>query len=327
MRYRITDYILPMLALLIISMATVGFAQEDRFLRNDGFPQQPQQGGPFNDEVFGAVSNDGLIFKVLDGPFFKHASVPDVLELTQDGVAGNAGTLVLYFVDFSEVKGPGSEGISMASSSDGINWSTKQTVNIEGKVNKGAAVDPSVVQLADGRIRMFFFGSEITKGDPAKASGDHKIYSAISDDGINFQVEPRVCFQASFITDPEVLLAGDEWLMFLSKGQETLLARSNDGLKFTLDRNFDLTIGGVPGAVCLPDGRVRVFATGRGGIVSALYKVGSNQPPVTEAGARISLRDADIVADPSCIRRLDGSYYLIFKKKGVGDVPFRDTPF
>ena len=273
------------------------------------------QDGPFNDEVFGAVSADGVNFKVLAGPFFSHASVPDVLELEKDCPVGSKGTLILYFVDFSEVIGPGSEGISMATSKDGINWSGKNKITIEGKVNKGAAVDPSVIQLPDGRIRLYFFGSDITQGDPARHPGDHNIYSAISDDGINFKLESGVRFSAPFITDPEVIRTDDEWLMFLSRGAQTLLARSDDGLDFALDNDFYLEIGGVPGAVALHDGRVRVFATGRDGIISAVFNPDLNSAPAIEAGNRIGRGTAAIVADPAVIIRSDGMHYLIFKKK------------
>lgn len=273
-----------------------------------------QMQGPFNDEVFGAVSQDGLNFTVLPGPFFKHASVPAILEIKKDCKAGEKGTLLLYFVDFSAVSFISLEGISMSSSRDGLNWSVKKTVIIKGKVNKGAAVDPSVVQLSDGRIRMFFFGSEVTEGDPAGALGDHRIYSAISEDGLTFDVEPGVRFQSSHITDPQVLEVDGQWFMFLSAGQETLLARSREGMEFTIDDNFILKAGGVPGAVELPDGRIRIFVTARQGIKSILFNPGT-ELSIIEDGQRIARGSADIVADPSCVRRIDGSYYLIFKKK------------
>lgn len=274
---------------------------------------------PFNDETYGATSSDGLTFKILPGPFFKMASVPDALELSKDSDAGKEGTLLLYFVDFSNVTGPGTESISMAKSTDGINWSEKQTIILVGKKNKGAAVDPSVVELPDGRIRMYFFGSEITTGDPAKQEGDHKIYSAISSDGINFNVE-QVNFQLPSITDPEVVQVRDEWLMFLSRGRETLLTRSNNGLNFTLDKNFSLQIGGVPGAVVLPSGKIRIFACS-GGIVSVTFDPKSNQPPIQDSGTRIQGTQGIIVADPAPIMRMDGSYYLIFKKNIPGQKP------
>jgi len=277
-------------------------------------PSSPALNTPFFHEVRGAISKNGLHFEVLPGPFFQHASVPDVLELKKDSKAGKEGMLLLYFVDFSEVISPSSEGISLASSINGRVWSEKKKITLMGKLNRGAAVDPSVVELVDGRIRMYFFGSEIVEGDPAMASGNHKIYSAISEDGVHFQVEPGIRFQAPSITDPEVLRAGREWLMFLSEGTETLLARSKDGLNFKLDRTFCLNIGGVPGAVELANGKVRIFACGQGGIVSALFTPGSDSPPVIEHGVCI-----DEAADPACVRRLNGTYYLIFKtmmKKG-----------
>ncbi len=308
--------IINLTIVILIVITSVVFAKEENQGMRHRFHMELLQEGPFKDEVFGAVSKDGFNFEILPGPFFKRASVPDVVELTKDSNAGERGALLLYFVDFSEVKTPGTEGISVAKSVDGINWSEKQRVIIEGKVNRGAAVDPSLVELLDGRIRMFFFGSEQTEGDPAKAEGDHKIYSAISEDGINFKAEPGVRFQAPFITDPEVLQVGNKkWLMFLSKGQETLLASSNDGLEFTAEDSFSLEIGGVPGAVELPDDSIRIFATGKDGIVSAVFTPNSNSSPIIEDAERISRGDSGVVADPACIKRLDGTYYLIFKKK------------
>jgi hypothetical protein len=73
--------------------------------------------------------------------------------------------------------------------------------------------------------------------------------------------------------------------------------------------------GGVPGVVELPDGRVRIFASRRGAIVSALVPADLSEPPQVEPGVRIQQGHAMLVADPSCVRRRDGSYYLIFKSK------------
>ena len=128
-------------------------------------------------------------------------------------------------------------------------------------------------------------------------------------------MELGIRFQAPHITDPEVLQVREEWLMFLFRGQETLLARSKDGLNFTLDQTFSLQIGGVPGAVELPNEKVRIFAAGRDGILSAVFNPGSGLSPVIERGVRILGGNAMIVADPACVQRLDGTYYLIFKKR------------
>ncbi|MFQ5681464.1 MAG: hypothetical protein ACE5GG_05400 [Candidatus Omnitrophota bacterium] len=281
------------------------------------YPPPPPGQGPFNDEVFAAVSDDGLEFDVLPGPLFRHASVPDVVILSRSSAAGSRGTMLLYFVDFSDVQGPGSEGISRAVSRDGLSWRDKQPIVIEGKVNKGAAVDPSLVQLPDGRIRLYFFGSQITAGDPAAETGKHKIYSAISSDGVNFRLEPGLRFAAEGITDPEVVRVGEEWLMFLSRGPETLLARSGDGLEFTSDRGFRCRRGGVPGALSLSDGRVRLFLSAGGGIVSLSFDPGQGSASWADEGLRLQPRPGSIVADPSPVILGDGRHYLVFKKKAM----------
>ena len=98
-------------------MVTLGFAQEYPPIRGPGIhPHGPSPEGPFNDEVHAAVSNDGFSFEILPGPFFRHASVPDILELKKDSKVARAATLLLYFVDFANVKMPGSEGLSLATS-------------------------------------------------------------------------------------------------------------------------------------------------------------------------------------------------------------------
>lgn len=291
-----------------------GLAQEPDGRRGMIAPH-PQPPSPFHDEVHGAVSDDGLAFRVLPGPFFQQASVPDIVELTRESPVGSPGTLLVYFVDFREMRRPGTEGISVASSRDGERWSDPRRVSIAKKVNQGAAVDPSIVQLNDGRLRMYFFGSETTRSDPASVPGDHVIYSAVSEDGVHFEVEPGVRFGAPRITDPEVLQVGSEWWMFLSRGHETLLARSTDGLTFIPDETFTLSIGGVPGAVVLEDGRVRVFASGHEGIVSATVDPEPRAVPTPDPGVRVSRGNARVVADPACVRRRDGSYYLIVKKQ------------
>jgi hypothetical protein len=201
--------------------------------------------GPFNDTIYAATSNDGLVFEVLPEPLFEHASVPDVVELTQKTPAGTPRTLLLYFVDFRTAPRPGAEPLAVTRSRNGVAWSQTQRVILEGKRHRGAAVDPSVVELPDGRLRMYFFGPEAAQGDPTSRSSQHRIYSAVSQDGILFSVEPGIRFEGAGITDPEVIRTKEEWLMFLSSGQQTLLARSRDGLAFTLDEAFRLASGGV----------------------------------------------------------------------------------
>lgn len=263
--------------------------------------QPPPGGGPFNDEVWTATSKDGLKWTISAEPVARKASVPGVVE-TKDG------KLRIYFVDFNNRPGPGEEQLSVIDSDDGKSWSKSARITIKGKPNKGAAVDPSVVRLDDGRFRLFYFGSEVTRGDPASAKGPHRIYSAISKDGLAFEHEEGVRFEHERITDPDVVKIGDAWWMFLSAGQETLVAKSDDGLKFEkVDRTFK---GGVPGALAV-DKSVRVF-TCRNGIVSWFWDFKGDPK---DEGVAIERGDGyKIAADPCAVRRDDGSYFMVFKR-------------
>lgn len=307
---------------LIQGMFVTGFLSFCPSLLYSEQPSRPQPmaqyNHPYYDEVWGAISEDGENFTVLPGPFFRHASVPEILELNQDLKTQKAGTLLLYFVDFNERPGPGQEQVSVSSSQDGRQWGSAENISITGKPYEGAAVDPSVLQLEDGRLRMYFFGAELNAlGDPASHEGPHKIYSAVSDDGLHFITEPGIRFEAQGITDPEVIFTGKEWLMFLSHGRETLLARSKDGLQFTQDETVYFQEGGVPGAVVLPDGKIRVFLSRFGNIFHIVWNPDSLLYDSTSLTQTLDKGSGLMVADPACILRSDGTYFLIFKYKNV----------
>lgn len=273
-------------------------------------PKRPPGGqGPYNDQIVPAVSKNGRDWWVSGkGAIAQHASVPDVVE---DG----KGRLLVYFVDFGSKPGPGQEGLSVMTSDDGEAWSKAQPVKLAKKPNKGAPVDPSVVRLDDGRFRLYFFGSEMTGGDPAKAEGPHRVYSAVSKDGVDFECEDGVRFEMEQITDPEVIQADGAWWMFLSKGRESLVAKSADGLKF---EKVDVTFkGGVPGALAV-EGGVRVF-TCEMGIISYFWDLKS--APKEEGSAIKPLGGPSVVADPAALRRADGSYFMIFKVGQGGPPP------
>ena len=257
--------------------------------------------------VYGATSIDGLNFTEIPEPLFRQASVPDVVEITVSGSkVAPKGTLLLYFVDFSHYNGPNQEVLSMATSTDGRSWSARRTVIVHGN-NRPIAVDPSVVELPDGRLRLYYYGADFA--DPLQNQRDHEFFSAVSEDGINFQVEPGTRFQAPGITDPEVAKAGDEWRMvYLQNG--ILLARSRDGLEFKADKRFEF----VPGSVLMPDGRVRAFGQSGGGSVSALYDFSSSVPEIGKERRQLH-GGTEPIGDATCIRRLNGTYFMVLKKQ------------
>ena len=272
----------------------------------------PPSGGPNLEELkshttYLASSTDGKTWK--KGILVqRQASVPDLIQLDQNLSSFKKSDLLIYFVDFSTMtEDPGSEGLGLVSSSDGgKTWGEKKAVSVKNKPNKGAAVDPSLVQLSDGRLRLYFFGSEVTQGDPAKAEGEHKVYSAVSTDGINFQTEKGTRLATKNLTDPEVIFYKGNWYMYWSNGQNTKLAISSDGLTFTGKEIAGGEVGGVPGALVTSGGMVRLFGCKMGGIATAISSDGLNFKPEQEGILN--------GCDPAPIKLDNGTYSMVFKE-------------
>ncbi|MBU1124962.1 MAG: hypothetical protein KKC84_02970 [Candidatus Omnitrophica bacterium] len=262
--------------------------------------------------IYGAISEDGRKFTVLPEYLCRSGALPDVVELTRNSTVDKKGTLLLYFVDPRRLNVEG-EGMMLATSSDGFDWSAPCRLVFSERQNKGVIVDPSVIELPNGDVRMYFYGAESADPDQKRGIGENKIYSAVSADGVRFRVEPGVRFEAFGVRGPEVVYRNGEWFMFLSRGQETILARSPDGMSFRREAVFSLITGWQPGAVVLPNNKIRIFITTHAGIKSILYNPGTTMMP--EYGERIQAESGKVIGEPSCIRRPDGSYFLVFKKK------------
>jgi hypothetical protein len=295
--------ILSVIGLILIGAAGPGVSAMPTPIPPPGPPGPAET--PHQHEVHGATSVDGLTFTEIPDPFFKEASVPDVVEVTVSGSqAAPPGTLLLYFVDFSNAHAPNQETIAMSTSTDGMNWTEKTTVVVQGN-SWPIAVDPTVVELPDGRIRLYFYGADFSVPDPP----EHVFLSAVSEDGIHFEVEPGVRLSAPGITDPQVRRAGDEWVMSWVSPNGLPLARSQDGLEFTVDERFAF----VPGSVMMPDGIVRVFERGDGGAIHAVHDFDLSGPGTGEGWRPAPGEDVKNIGDASCIRRLDGTYYMVIK--------------
>lgn len=275
--------------------------------------------------VFFTSSNDPTNFPDVAEPIFTKGSVPEILVLTQDSAAGNVGDILLYFPNFENFAGPNTEQIVVAKSTDGgTTWSERQTITIANKENVGGAVDPSAVQLDDGRIRIYYFGPSelpgagITPGDqakinndPAKTEGDHVIYSAVSDDGINFTADPGERFAKEKLTDPEVIYHQGRWLMYYSLGQITGIASSADGLTFE-DTEFSWSDGGIPGAYIDAANYVHLYGCGKGGINTTTSGDGVTFDNDTEVA--ITTTEATTICDPSPAKLPDGTIIMAYKK-------------
>lgn len=241
--------------------------------------------------VMRTTSADGIIFDPAAELVLEHASVPD-------GVIGPDGAQWVYFVNGE----PGQHGpFAAREASPGV-WEVIDCVKLDGEF-VGDAVDPDIVRLSDGRFRLFYFLGHFVSPPPPGAML-HPMYSAISDDGINFTVE-QIVLEVEQATDPTAVeLPDGSWLLAVAQAQDgrTLLAASDDGYNFELTGDV-FEGGGIPELGLLADGRVVLYTSGV--FVSADGGATWDQVP----GARVPGNGAD----PSIVALADGTYMFYFK--------------
>ena len=261
--------------------------------------QAPTNGHNVNkDNSFVAYSKNGLQWS--EGVLLaEQASVPEVIYTSK-------GEYWAYWVDFSKATGPNTEQIGVAYSTDGENWQKRGMATFAGGEGM-TPVDPDAFELPDGRLRMYFY-------DIADRSS-HKIYSAVSSDGVNFTLEPGIRFQAEKIYDPNVVLLPDgRYRMYLNH-TDIWSATSSDGLTFVQDEGIRVEKGAVPGAIVLPDGRVRLYVCNQG--ISVFE---SADGLAFERIAQGVIQRPGITCDPSVAATPDG-YILVYKFSEMSDPP------
>lgn len=196
--------------------------------------------GPYYHRVAVGTLDDGDVLKSYSH-VLEHASVPDGVRLPD-------GRLRVYYVN-------GEDGALWAADLTDTGAVPVGPLVVNTITRPAGIVDPDA-SIVNGRVRLAYM---------AFVGGQRAMCLADSTDGLSFRVVGQALRPASgeTLTDPSIVpLADGRWLMAMSLGNQSVLARSDDGYVFTAGER--LTFGGVPELARLDDGRLALYVCGRG---------------------------------------------------------------
>ncbi len=255
--------------------------------------------GPQNGSISLATSSDGLNFEYKELVLEK-AGVPNLLQL-------QSGELVLSYQYFSDTDEDMFDVIAYSVSEDsGATWSEPELVdfgNLPEPLDEAKApMDPTLVQLEDGRLRMYFTYH-------AKGNKTAVLYSATTDDDkidSTFTVNstPALVVPGAFLLDPAVTYFNGLWhhYSWQDGSDNNYHSTSTDGLTFTLQDEINLPMDFLGQVIPFEDG-LRFYGTGQG-IVSAF----------SSDGYTWEIDEENIIkgADPAVQELEDGSYVMVY---------------
>lgn len=190
-------------------------------------------------------NNDLVISTSADGKVF----TPPHLFMPGGGVASLArnadGRLVAAFQWFPRDNSAAYDKVAVVfSEDDGTSWSAPVTVSIQDfPKTMVRPCDPVLVAMSGGKIRLYFTSGP--KGPTLK--GKERVlqgtYSAISDDGINYKLEPGVRFSlpgGQSVLNCTVAFLSGQWHYFAPRqgGDGAYHAISDDGLEFRREKDI-----------------------------------------------------------------------------------------
>jgi hypothetical protein len=202
---------------------------------------------PANHIVQLAQSSDAVSWSLVPGWQSYRGSVPDVFR------RGN--TIYVY----------STSGLLR------IDATTGETSSSAVTISEGSFVDPSIAQLSDGRLILFFLpgigGQDPAACAPGESSCVRQIRSAVEvagSDGTQFTVDAgaRVTetITSGSFSDPDIFFNGSEWVLYVSRGP-SVHAYTSSTLQgsFVYQGIVSNLIGGVPSGLRLPDGSVATY--------------------------------------------------------------------
>lgn len=213
---------------------------------------------PRNHVVWLAQGSDGTNWTVLPGWVPYSGSVPDVFR------RGN--TAYIY-------SSPGS--VARLNLTTGV-----LTPNTPVTLTDGSGfVDPSMAQLPDGRLVLFYLPGQIGS-EPAGCGGTpscvREIRSAIEvagSDGTSFTPNGTphisVTLTVGTFSDPDVFFNGSTWVLYVSRGRSTEAYASSDLLgSYTKVADITNNQGGVPAGIRMDNGSVLTLVSSDPNILS-----------------------------------------------------------
>jgi hypothetical protein len=183
-------------------------------------------------------------------------------------------------------------------------WELLGTTVIQGAAEAGITfVDPDLLVLPDGRIRLYAYNIQTD-------DGTHTIVSAISqDNGKTFTVEEGVRFATTKMWDPNVVILPDGTYRMYYNGKDAIRsASSSDGLTFSADPGERWVNGAIPGALVEGD-TIWLYGCEKG-----LSRKQSTDGLTFTQRERLSIKapDGKFFCDPSITKSAD-RYWLILK--------------
>ncbi len=260
----------------------------------------PDTKGPWDGALYLSSSEDGLSFSGKE-LVLERAGVPNLLKL-------QSGDLVLTYQYFSDKDPDLFDVIAYALSTDnGTTWSSTETIDIdnlpEGLGENLHPMDPTLVQLEDGRLRLYFTYH-------AKGNKTAVLYSGTTPDSnidSTFTVNktPALTDNITNLLDPAVTFFDGLWHHYTWQmdSDENVHSTSKDGLSFTRQDDITLPMDFLGQVIPFENG-LRFYGTGEGSVISAYSSDGFTW--------EIDEKNLAPGADPAVQKLNDGSYLMIF---------------
>lgn len=288
---------IALLMLLLVVGVGVASAQQPPTTPKPPEGQPPDINALASHQIYLATSQDGLMWQ-MDNVLIRPATSVPALVYWQDS---------LWILAVNGTPDEDFERLVMLHQLPDATWEEWFIdLNFEGR-----PVDPELMVLPDGRLRLYFFdfpGMAPNSGPPPPDSTVGRIYSATSEDGRIFTLEEgyRLAPQPP-ATDPDVIQQSEsQWWMFVSHPEQgdMVIASSTDGLTF--EEVGAVTHGSISDTVLLEDGRLRQYACVRGPMVVMESSDGLTWQAVPNTHMPPG-------CDPDAVQLPDGSWVMVYK--------------